>query len=150
MTAEEIEKKIRERLPSLMEMAAYDAAFEIEGAYEKSIDKFYEYQTKGTYNRGYNLYLGSNIHDNISKGYLLSNDGLSFRAGITVSSVGLGEPYSDPADYVFEGAYSRGIHGTTETGGVGVAPKNIMNEWFEGFKNNLDSFMRKYMNMIVN
>lgn len=143
-TAEEIQADILKKLKNAISEAAYDIAFEIEGHYEMYIDKFYEFQTKGTYSRGYNLYLGSDVQGNPSSGITFFDNG--FQAGIHVSSANLGEPYKDPASYVFTGAYEMGIHGTTNTGGQGVAPMSLMNSWFDSFKKTgIKPIVDKYM-----
>ena len=146
MTFEEIRDDVVRQLKEQMPDAAYDAAFEIQSLYEKAIDKFYDFQTKGTYDRNYNLYLGSNLgamNSDISGGFEMINGGTGFKAGIHVSPKGLGKPYKDPTYYVFMGAYARGIHGTTETGGVGDVPMHLMDEWFAEFKSNIGSFLDK-------
>lgn len=153
MTVEEIKEDVLRQIREQIPQAAYDAVFEIESLYEQSIDKFYEYQTKGTYDRGYNLYLGSNmgsVQSDLSSGYEIFNNGTAFKAGIKVNPKGLGHPYKDPTYYVFMGAYARGIHGTSETGGVGVAPMHLMDAWFESFKRNLHSFINERITIKVN
>lgn len=147
MTAEEIANDVKKRIAEIFEKAAYDISFEIEGQYESCIDAFYNSYSPRSYNRGHNLYKGSSCRDNIMNEYKCEiNDDISwFQAGIRILPSTLGNPYHDPQEYVFNRSYMWGIHGTIGTGGIMIVPpERLMSLWFEGFKANLGSYMKRY------
>lgn len=147
MTAEEIKEDILNKIKDKLLKAAYDISFEIENNYETCIDAFYCSYTPIFYDRGYNLYNASSASNNISNEIIceVNHNTAWFQAGIRVSSSRIGDPYNDPADYVFERSYYYGIHGTIKTGGLMVvSPERLMDLWFDSFKNNIGSYIKKY------
>lgn len=147
MTADEIKEDVLNKIKAKIAEAAYDISSEIEGQYESCIDAFYRSYTPMIYDRNYNLYNASSGSKDTSTEIEIgtSNNIMWFQAGIRVQSSRLGEPYKDPADYVFHRSYYYGIHGTIKTGGLMVVPpERLMDLWFEGFKRNLGNYMKKY------
>lgn len=147
MTAEEIEKDVLKRIQTAFEKAAYEISYEIESHYEQYIDAFYDSYTPFVYDRHFNLYKASTGGKDISSEIKYSNNLKNswFEAGIRVSPSLIGDPYKDPSDYVFDRSYFYGIHGTIKTGGVMVVPpERLMDMWFEGFKANIGSYIKKY------
>ena len=152
----QIERDMRERVEKALEKIAYDIAFDIEAAYESAIDAFYnDYPKKGVepkyYNRNYFTYTGSNAYDDIHTNFNFFKEKrvkkrghniIGFQAGIRVSSDFVDGSYKDPTDYVFNRTFVEGIHGTKRVKVMSPTPKKLMDDSFEGIRENLDSYMK--------
>ena len=129
-------KEIKKRVMSVAEDIGYDLVEKIQIKYDEAIDLFYKDYDPWYYDRTYSTYLGSNGEDGVSNLFHLkeTDTGVEINAGITVNSDGLGQPYKDPADYVFKRTWQWGIHGAMFTGGyTSPSPKMRMDKWFKDF-----------------
>lgn len=140
MNAEQIEADIRKKVQQAMADAAYDIAFDIQAAYESSIEAFYNDFSPSYYNRTYATYTGSDSAENYSKNIKVTDK--DFRAGIHVGSEFVQADYKDPIDYVFSRTYEEGIHGTSRNGVMSPSSKILMDNAFKNIKSNLGSYVR--------
>ena len=128
-------KKIEKGLKKALKETAEDVLFEIEEAYEKTIDEFYEDYGPNNgepwwYKRTHSTYLGSSGYEDLydSRNFrTVGND--NYRVGINVSSDNIpGNPYkskwrpeeggqkrSVDKDWVFRRTFDEGIHGKKVT-----------------------------------
>lgn len=132
--------EIKRRVSSIVNDIGYDLAEAIQINYDKAIDLFYNDYEPWYYDRTYSTYMASDGENGVSNLFnIKSTDaGFEITAGITVDSSRLGQPYKDPADYVFKRTWQWGIHGAMFTGGFMMGrsgtPKMAMDRWFKQFK----------------
>ena len=99
---------------------AEEVSFEIESAYEHTIDLFYEDYGPNDgkpwfYDRTESTYLASNGYDNPFSPINVQQFGDSFFSGIGVSASNIpGNPYKIYKDWVFYRTFYKGIHGITK------------------------------------
>ena len=133
---DEAMKEIKKRVMSVAEDIGYDLAEHVQILYDNAVDLFYNSYDPWYYDRTYSTYLGSNGEDGVGDLFHVkeTNTGVEITAGIIVDSSGLGQPYKDPADYVFKRTWQWGIHGTMFTGGwASPSPKMKMDQKFKDF-----------------
>ena len=143
---DKIRNDVRKRVELALKDAAYEIAFEIESAYEKSVKGFYDSYIPNSYIRNYYTYTGSDSYDDTSKNIKESQSGnlTIYETGIKVSGDYVQGGYKDPTPYVFNRSYFEGIHGTVETGGVmTIPPDTTMQMYFKGIKGNLGKYVNK-------
>lgn len=136
---------IRKKVELALKDAAYEIAFEIESAYEISVDGFYNSYTPKSYIRNYYTYTGSDSYNNISKNIKESQSGdlTIYEMGIKVSGDYVQGEYKDPTPYVFNRSYFEGIHGTRSIGVMEIPPDTTMQMYFKGIKGNLGEYVNK-------
>ena len=154
--ASRVQKEIENRIGQAFEMAAMEIGYEIQSHYKSAIDDFYVWNNLNnpmlnSYDRTYSLYYGSEFATKPSKAYKMYSNGY-FQAGIRASSLFYKNatdpnPYADDTEYVYLGAFVKGIHGTSETGGVqSPSPRAIMSTWFDTFRTSgLKPIVDKYL-----
>lgn len=148
MTAEEIGNDFENKIEEALREAMYEVTFDLERAYENSIDAFYKHYIPRYYDRNYETYYASNAYEKyeshvkeIRKGGKITG----FTGGIIVDSSNMnGSIYHDPTDYVFNRTYNYGIHGTIKTGGMMIVPpERLMQMSYEGIIENLGKYVNK-------
>lgn len=129
-------EKIKRMVVEIAPDIAYDIAEKIQIQYDNCIDLFYNDFDPVYYDRTNSTYKASYGEDGVSDLFVAqeTDTGVLIEAGIIVDSSLLGSPYKDPTDYVFTRTWEYGIHGTLAMG-VGPVPKQIMDKWFDQFKN---------------
>lgn len=117
---EEIDEELKGKLHKAINLAAVELATEIEIAWERVIDEFYEHYTPVWYQRTYSTYKASDGYSEIGSGYFapyirkINRDRKTNKitVGITVSADNIpGDPYEANKDWVFERTFEKGYHG---------------------------------------
>lgn len=101
---------ITEKFNEAVEEMASEMTFQIEHAYEETIDEFYEDYDPVSYDRTYSTYLASTGYDNATTPLMHVGD--AYFAGIGVNGSNIpGQPYEMPKHWVFDRTFYKGIHG---------------------------------------
>ena len=115
----DLEEEIDEMVKKAIKRTAIELSSEIEIAWERVIDEFYEDYTPIWYNRTYSTYKASDGYSEIGSGNFVPyiknirrNKHGNILVGITVSSDYIpGNPYEADKDWVFERTFEKGYHG---------------------------------------
>lgn len=107
---DKILKDITNKFNKAVEEMASEVTFQIEEAYEDTIEEFYEDYDPIYYNRTYSTYLASTGYDNPFTPLMHIGD--SYFAGIGVSGSNIPyNPYVAYKNWVFNRVFYKGIHG---------------------------------------
>ena len=150
MANKELEKRAKKIADKILTEMTYNIAFEIESAYERIINKFYEDYKPLYYQRTYSTYSASDIYGDIFRGVKSTSNG--YQIGISVSSSYIdGDPYEMNKEDVFHRTFVEGVHGFSSDDGwsgsfknvppkTSPSPKEQMDDWFENFKKDSKQF----------
>lgn len=105
MTGEELQKIVEDKIRDRLVGAAHEIIDRTNETYNRVIDIFYDDYDPNYYARSYSFY--NTVHDH----YVQLDDG--FEAGITTDASGVVTTH-DPGEYVFNGGFGLGIHGTSQ------------------------------------
>lgn len=115
----DIEEEIDKMIKKAVKNTAIELSSEIEIAWERVIDEFYEDYTPVWYKRTFSTYKASDGYSELGSGNLVPyikninrDKSGNILVGITVSSDYIpGDPYEADKDWVFERTFEKGYHG---------------------------------------
>lgn len=115
--------EIKKRLDAAIQVVGEEIGRDIQIAYDRAIESFYNDYSPVWYDRTYSTYLASSYVGG-GKPYYKKTGNMSCEAGITVDSSFMGEPYNvgnhgwakngkATASFIFDRTFNKGIHGFT-------------------------------------
>lgn len=118
---DELEKSLRKMLNRGVKAFCNQILDEITEAYSSAIDKFYADYSPRYYGRTGGLFKGSDVARGDSSGITPTGNG--YQVGIHVSP-NYGNPYRADTEWVFNRAFSEGIHGFTRNQAIDWNKRN--------------------------
>jgi hypothetical protein len=140
MTPEGLEKIIQEKVSEAIKNAAGEIIEQAKTIYDLTVDRFYSDYDPRKYVRSYGIYNAAEEY------YVDLGDG--FEAGIKTNPSNIGSYYHDPADYVFNGAFGLGFHGTSDIWVTEPSSDQFMRKWRRAYYKKIPGILRKYVSAI--